>query len=128
MPGVKHILFTLFLILQTAAFSQIYSVRGRVTDEESGEPLAFVCLVINNGKFGAYTDIDGKYLIKSKEKIETIKASYVGFYNKEISLAGRTGTLNFSLKKASIELNEVVIYPKENPAHRIILNAVENRI
>ncbi len=127
MPGVKHILFTLFLILQTAAFSQIYSVRGRVTDEESGEPLAFVCLVINNGKFGAYTDIDGKYLIKSKEKIETIKASYVGFYNKEISLAGRTGTLNFSLKKASIELNEVVIYPKENPAHRIILNAVENR-
>lgn len=121
------LLFLLCIVLQSNAVAQAFYVQGKITDEETGEPLAFVSLVVNKGKFGGYTDIDGKYLITSKEKIELIRASYVGYQSKEFKTGGHSGMFDFTLRKANIELNEVVILPKENPAHRIIQHAIDNR-
>lgn len=127
MPKLKFSVLLLFIFLYTGGYAQEYTVLGKITDEESGEPLAFVNLVVNKGKYGTYTDIDGKYRLLSEQKIESIRASYVGYIDKEIKIDGRTGNVNFSMKRTSVELSEVVIFPKENPAHRIILNAIENR-
>ncbi|MHC1706250.1 MAG: DUF5686 family protein [Bacteroidales bacterium] len=127
MRKFQLLVFFLSFVLQSVTIAQDYSVFGRITDEETGEPLAFVNIVINNGKSGGVSDIDGKYYLESLEKIADLKASYVGYNIKEIKTGGRPGRLDFSMRKTSIELNEVIILPKENPAHRIILNAVENR-
>ncbi len=110
------------------AMAQNGQLTGKISDEESGEPLAFVGLVVNEGKFGGYSDIDGKFYLRSSEPIRTITASYVGYETREIQVGQGTRNLVFSMKRTSIELNEVIILPKENPAHRIILNATGNRV
>ncbi|HRY33142.1 MAG TPA: DUF5686 family protein [Bacteroidales bacterium] len=106
--------------------AQDYRVYGRITDEESGEPLAFVSLVFADGRFGGYSDIDGKYQLRSATPFPALKASYVGYKAREIRV-GKSGRLDFTMQKTTIELPEVVIQPKENPAHRLILKALEMR-
>ncbi len=121
----QFIMISLLLCARWAG-AQDYQVFGRITDEENGAPLAFVSLVIGGGHFGGYSDIDGKYQIRSKTPISVIKASYVGYKAREIKVS-KSGRLDFTMQKTAIELPEVVIQPKENPAHRMILNALEMR-
>lgn len=106
--------------------AQQYSVSGKVTDAETGNALPFVNLVINSSPQGSISDIDGNYVLKSSEPIRYIRASYVGYQPDTIETNG-SPVVNFSLQKSSIQLNEVVILPGENPAHRIIDSAIAHR-
>jgi len=108
-------------------FAQNYSVSGKVIDSESKEPLAFVNIVVNNGKYGGATDIDGKFLIKSPQKILSLKLSYVGYETLSIPVSTSDQYLIIKLKSTSYDLSEVVIIPGENPANRIIRKTIENR-
>ncbi len=119
--------FLLFLTL--AGFSQQKSgITGKVVDSENNEPLAFVSFAVNGGKFGGYSDIDGKFHIHSSEKIEYLRLSYVGYETMDVNIEKPVNNLVIKMKRANIELSEVVILPKANPAHRIILKAVENKM
>ncbi|MCX6272450.1 MAG: DUF5686 family protein [Bacteroidetes bacterium] len=120
-------LLVLLLLSQLNAFSQHHHISGRVTDTETGEPLAFVSLVVNNGLLGGYSDIDGKFKLRSPKEIKEIRVSYVGYQTKTIKVGRATEFLDIKMVKLNIELTEVVIMPKENPAHRIINRAIENR-
>jgi hypothetical protein len=42
---------------------QGYTLNGRVTDSLTGEPLAFVNMLINDGRHGGVTDIDGRFAL-----------------------------------------------------------------
>ncbi len=96
-------------------------------DDINGEPLAFVSLLVNTSQQGTYSDIDGKFLLKSAEIINTIRVSYVGYETQDIPAGDNHKGLIIKLKPVSIEIEGVVILPGINPAHRIILNAVSNK-
>ena len=58
-------------------------IKGVVTDKFSKEKLAFVNVVVNKtGTLGTTTDIDGNFVIKSKDKINTLTFSFVGYEKK----------------------------------------------
>ncbi len=102
-------------------------VSGRIFDQETGEPLAFVNIVINDSHEGSATDIDGKFRIRANNSVDFIKLTYIGYEPQIVHLYGKYSGHKIFMKKIPYELREVVILPGINPAHRIIENVVANR-
>lgn len=120
-----------FFIILTLFFSAVlshaqeYRVSGRVNDSASAEPLAFVNIVINEGRQGGVTDIDGRYSLVSHEPVRSLRFSYVGY--RPLLLSPVNEKAQVKMVSLGFELSEVLIAAGENPAHRIIRNAVANR-
>jgi hypothetical protein len=119
----------LMIILPVVLFSQVQEtvlVSGKVTDKISGQPLAFVNIVQEDG-LGGTTDIDGKFKFKWPRKPRYLMLSYVGYESLKYTPGGVTQNLNIQMTAKQIDLKEVEVLPGVNPAHRIIRNAIENR-
>ncbi len=96
-------------------------VKGRVRDADTGEPLAFVHIVINDSRRGAMTDIDGFFELSLPDPDARLQLSYVGYEGKSYQpAAAGVGFHDIRLRRKAVELREVVVVPGENPAHRII--------
>ncbi|MBI5218807.1 MAG: carboxypeptidase-like regulatory domain-containing protein [Bacteroidia bacterium] len=127
-PG-KFFIFSVLFFVFHSAFSQTKEISGTVTDEETKEPLAFVNIIYNERNQATATNIDGKFKITATANAAFLKFSYVGYESKTIKTEDiRWGKpLAVKLKKAVVNLNEVTVFPGENPAHRIIKKVIENR-
>lgn len=123
----KIFLLSLLCTLQIIAFPQKYTVSGKITDNQTKEPLAFVNIVINNGNKGDVSDIDGKFTLTSAVPIRTLRFTYVGYEPLTYQIGNKILGLQIGLRQIQLNLQEVVILPGINPAHRIILNALKNR-
>ncbi len=124
MQKLYNFIFAALLSLSAIAQNQ---VNGRVVDEE-GQGLPFVNISINQGKFGGTSDLDGYFSLSSKVAIERLDFSYIGFESKSLSGAElQAKELKVVLIEKSTTLGEVTVLPGENPAHRIVNNAVENK-
>lgn len=123
----KYILILLLIFIFSASFSQTYKLKGKIIDTETKQPLAFVNLIINNGKYGGITDIDGVFSLTSKNEIKNLNISYVGYFSQFYTIQKNTQNIIIELKPRVINLAEVIILPGINPAHRIINNAIKNR-
>lgn len=122
-------LITLFLIL-TVSFTgvaQDRSITGRVIDADSRVALPFVNIVVNEGRLGGTTDIDGKFALRSNEPIKSLKLSYVGYETLTYAVNNNKKNHIIRLKEVEYELPEFVVYPSANPAHRIVQNAIDSR-
>jgi hypothetical protein len=118
----------LYFLLILASFSSLAEViKGRVTDAKSGEPLAFVHVLVENSQRGTITDIDGYFTMELHKNDSLLKLSYVGYFAKLYKPDTETPFHFIALQSRPVELAEVVVFPGENPAHRIILNAIEKR-
>ncbi len=121
---------TLVLIL---FFVSIFNIQAQdshysiqIIDTKSTEPLPFATIVINkNPRKGVVTDLNGKAEFDLNEADSCIQVSYVGYYTKLIRRDKIEDVI--ALEALQIALDEVVVYARENPAHRIIKNAVTNR-
>ncbi len=89
-------------------------ISGRVTDAKTGEPLAFVNVLIPELKSGAATDLDGYYAILNVPPgIFSLKASMLGYSemkvtNVKVSIDFTT-TINFTLRESNVQLSEVTV-------------------
>lgn len=117
------LLFLGLLFFQTV-FSQ-YTLKGKVVDENTKEPLAFVNILANQ-KTGVTSNIDGLFSIQSATPITSLKLSYVGYEPKQIDVSGKNSIV-ITLIPTSYQLSEFTLLPGENPAHAIINKVVENR-
>ena len=103
-------------------------IKGRVRDADTGEPLAFVHIVINDSRRGGMTDIDGFFELSFPGQAERLQFSYVGYEEKVYHPADAGVTFHeILLHRKAVELREVVVFPGENPAHRIIENVKARR-
>ena len=55
----SYLLLFLTLVIADSCFAQTTIVRGKVTDNETGEPIPFANVYFIDTKSGAITDIDG---------------------------------------------------------------------
>ncbi len=115
---VHHALRLLLLFLPISAGAQ-WTVQGRVIDEHSKEPLAFVHVLPMDAREGVTTDIDGRFTLQLPAQPTRLRFSYVGYALMEMTVAG-PGPLLVPMRQAVVELSSVEILPTENPAHRII--------
>jgi hypothetical protein len=103
------------------------SIKGRVFDDETDEPMAFVNVVYNQNKEGLITDLDGFFQINNKSRVEFIRCSFVGYQTETYTIRADEDFIEIRLKPQATTLDEVTVFPGENPAHRIIYNAIENK-
>lgn len=110
-----------------AGFAQPYYVSGRVFDAETSKPLAFVNIVINHSIVGGVSDIDGRFRLTSNEPIESLRFSYVGYAQQVYNVESTDDAPVIKMEQLTFHLPEITIVAGENPAHRIIENAILNR-
>ncbi len=124
----------LLAVLLTVVFQNIttaqQSVRGSVTDVNTGEPLAFVNVIVNGDPLkGTTTDIQGQFEYVSHNVITHLVFSYVGYERDTVQLRDRQDWLHLSIEllPAAYSFEEVVVQAGENPANRIIRNVIRNK-
>jgi TonB-linked SusC/RagA family outer membrane protein len=102
-----------FLASPIIAFAQgTGTIRGRVTDASSNQPLAGVQVSVDGTRTGAQTGQDGYYVINAPVGTQALTARRVGYTPAHSSVvvgAGAQATQNFALKAVPTTLNEVVV-------------------
>lgn len=118
-----RIFFLLAIIFYiNAAFAQKYS--GRIVHSETGMAVPFANIRYQENQ-GVITDIDGHYAFEA-QGVDSLRVSYVGFSTKTAkALPGRQQVIE--LTPAAINLDEVVITPRRNPALRVVNKLINNR-
>jgi outer membrane receptor protein involved in Fe transport len=124
---LRHLLLAIALVLTTnlLVFSQTGSgtLKGRITDKKTNEPIPFANIVIEIGGVqvgGSTTDFDGNFMIKPipPGKVD-LKATYVGytpFTMKGIVIfADKIQFQNVELQTQSINLKEVEVVEYKVP-------------
>src|SRR5690606_16477643 len=111
----KRFCFLLFTILWLPVL--LFAAEGRVTgtvhDGQDNTPLAGVNVQVVGTNVGTSTDFEGDYTLALEEGTYTLRFSYIGYAEKEISevvIAGGGATeLDVTLELANDELAEVVV-------------------
>lgn len=86
-------------------------IRGRITDEESGEAIFSATLYIAEIKAGAASDMDGFISLSIKPGIYNATFQYMGYQSKKYQLeVFSDGEFAVSLKKSVIQMKEIVVY------------------
>jgi hypothetical protein len=109
--------FTLRLLLFCASlpvFAQTGSIRGRVSDALTNEPVLFATVAVAGTQTGTTTDFSGSYVLDGLAPgLYAIEVSYVGYETRrefEIQVSsGRPVILDFRLETTSTRLEEVVV-------------------
>lgn len=86
---------------------QTITVRGVVTDGESGEPLPGVNVIIQGTSQGTVTDINGSYSVSVPEK-GTLVFSFIGYVTEEVPVNSRE-VIDISMVIDIQSLQEVVV-------------------
>jgi hypothetical protein len=123
---MKKITSLLFLLISITTFSQI---KGTVTDDK-GKPIAFANIYVKDTYISTTTNDQGKYELNIKTPgTYIILYQYLGYKtDKKVVEVGKTSqSVDVTLVEEEIQLNEVVIDQKVNPAIEIIKNAIANR-
>ncbi|MDZ7723263.1 MAG: DUF2012 domain-containing protein [candidate division KSB1 bacterium] len=87
------------------------TVKGKVADASSGEPLPGANVVIDGTSIGAATDIDGEYVIRNvKPGSYTLEIRYIGYKNASYEIkveSDETLVRDARLSYASVQTEEV---------------------
>ena len=120
------ILFFLFACFVNA---QQYFVRGRVLDQSTKEPLSFTNIRVAGTTYGASANKNGEYELKVKPGKHKLIASYIGYKSDTliINVYNNISNVDFHLNQTNITLPDIVIVPGEDPAIRIIRNALARK-
>lgn len=84
------------------------TISGRVTDEESGEGLPGVNILVKETTTGTVTDIEGNYKLTIADEATTLVYSSIGYASQEVAIDGRAA-INVQLLPDIQALSEVVV-------------------
>ncbi len=127
--GIR-ILFYLTLLPGMGFFSALQGqISGQVTNEK-GEPLPFVNIYFEGSLNGTTTNDNGLYQIDlERPGTYNLVFKYLGYKTQMQNLEIQTLPYDLSvvMKEENIQLPEVAVSARENPADRVIRNAIAKR-
>ncbi|RTE55260.1 TonB-dependent receptor [Arenibacter aquaticus] len=105
----KILMYCCLFLVQAHLFAQqsTITVKGTVTDAETGDPIPGASVVEKGTTKGVVSDFDGIFEIKV-DKSASLVVNYLGYATTELAVNGRT-QLNVSLASQAEELGEVVL-------------------
>ncbi len=123
----KFLSFILVLLLaagsawaQADTVRMAYTVRGTVTDFQTGRALESVYVSIPGRHQATATNADGYFVIKSSQPIETLEFSYLGYRTRRLRASA---TMEVGLRREVLPLNEAMIVSGD--AREIVMTALE---
>ena len=110
-------------------FPQTFSISGKIVDKETGSALAYANIRVFNSSLGTTSNLEGEYEIKLPAGKHSLVSSYIGYKTDTITvdLKSDIKNRNFNLLSTDISLPEIVVLPGENPALKIIKEAIEKK-
>ncbi|MNK46252.1 Vitamin B12 transporter BtuB [compost metagenome] len=107
---IKSVLKLLFVICLFGfqALEAQTTVKGTITDAQSGIPIPGANIIVKGTKTSASTDFDGKYSISVPNQSAVLVFTYVGSATKEVAV-GTQSTINVTLGPDTQQLGEVVV-------------------
>jgi len=99
---IVFLLFPLFLSAQ-----QQVSVKGKVTEAETGEPLPGVSIIVDKSTRGVTTDVDGTFEIRVSSS-DKLVFSFLGMTPQTIEVGNKTH-IEVALHPLASELDEVTV-------------------
>ncbi len=100
------LLFAFLMLLSNFALAQ-RSIKGKITDAESGEALIGASVSVVGTTRGASSDVDGNYSLDVPAGSTQIRVAYTG-YTEQIVALGASNVLDVALAAGSV-LDEVVV-------------------
>lgn len=107
MKTLIKLFFYTFLVLYSNAVLGQRTLQGSVVDQETGEPLPGVTIVIVEENKGATTDFDGNFEITVNQG-DVLSFSYLGFETQKLKIDTQD-QLNIQLVAEQNELDEIVV-------------------
>jgi hypothetical protein len=124
---IRLVFFLISFCFLSETFAQ-YTIKGKITDAQTGDPIPFASVLLKGTTIGISTDFEGNYLITARAISDSIQVSYLGYFSGTKPLSKETQqTVNFQLKPSDFELSTFVFEAGENPAFEIIRRAVDRR-
>lgn len=106
------------MLVSMLTFAQTGTVKGRVYNAKTNEPLEFATVQIQGTTIGNTTDLDGNYEIKASPAFVRLMVSYVGYettLSAEVHIQGNQTTyLDIAVPESSTLIDEVVVRPTTN--------------
>ena len=110
----QFILIIIFISINLAVFSQQGTIKGRVFNAKSNEPIEFANILIQGTLVGSTSDLDGNYIFTGiKPGFVRLVVSSVGFettISAEIQVQGNQTTfVDIAVPEAAFAIQEVVV-------------------
>jgi len=107
-PKVLLICIGLLLTLCYPVNAQGQSVKGKVADASTHEPLVGVSVIVKGTQNGAISDANGNYSLEISSSNATLTFSYLGYRTIEMPVNGRS-VIDVTLSEDTKLLDEVVV-------------------
>ncbi|GAL86242.1 hypothetical protein MYP_3471 [Sporocytophaga myxococcoides] len=111
------------------ANAQEITVKGKVTDSETGEGIPFANVVERKSNQATLTDFEGYYSLKVNQGADSITVLFIGYLpkSKAINKNLSNQVLDFQISPEVKNLEEVTVVAGENPAFRILRKVIDNK-
>jgi hypothetical protein len=120
---------SIVIFLWISAFTLGAQVKGKVIDNQ-GNPLSFVSVYLEKTVTGTTTNDSGDYILNIKKPGKYVLIFQIIGYTtlkKEVQMLSLPFELNIVLTEENIQLQEIFIATKDNPANSIIRNVIANK-
>lgn len=91
-----------------SAYSQGLSVKGTVTDAQTGEALIGVNVVLKGTLTGIITDVNGQFILNNCPQNGILTFSYISYTSVDVEVQGRS-VIDVKLESSLSQLDEVVV-------------------
>lgn len=118
----------LLTLISTTLFAQTSKVVGTIKNSETRELMPYATVRVIEQNRGTTANAEGKFALQLEQGRHTVIASYLGFVSDTIivTVSEKSNTqIEFKLSPSQVNVPQVTIFPKENPAFAIIRKAQE---
>lgn len=102
------------------------TIRGTITDQQTGELLPFAAILEQGTVNGVYSDIDGRFEMTLIDSMSAIEINLVGYESLHFNTHQDLPS-TITLRASNHVMKEVTIRPGANPAEIIMRKAIANR-
>ncbi|MBZ9629940.1 DUF5686 and carboxypeptidase regulatory-like domain-containing protein [Salegentibacter sp. LM13S] len=121
---MRYPLLLIFLLFSFTVFAQ-QQLRGRIVNEQTGEPLAYAKIMYADKE--KLSKIDGSFSITLTQDETEISISYVGFEPQEFTVSKDVEYIRIKLNPKIEELKAVTISSGNNKANAVIEKAIARK-
>lgn len=109
---MEKLFITVLLMLTICGFAAGQNARlsGKITDEQTGEPLPGATILVKGTTNGAVSTLVGEFSLSATEGKQTLVVSFIGYATKEVPVEitrGKTNSVDIQLTSAAFEIGGV---------------------
>ncbi len=117
LKGIVTILIVLFAVSsfsQTLTLKDYIRITGKIVDSETGMPIAFAAVTVDNTQTGTVANTEGEFTIQFEKSVNAkyLSFKYIGYKNKKVAIK-KIPQKNFTveLSPSVISIDEVIVRP-----------------